>query len=111
VADGLIGCWRHGSRFDLTTGELTGPTATRPVPAYPIQVADGALFKSSSQLRHAAPSRPREEEPSWPLHTTYAYTNGHLRLAPHRRTDRSHRPTSTGCCCGRWPSGQRRCWP
>ena len=27
-------CWLHGSRFDVRTGEPSGPPATRPVPVY-----------------------------------------------------------------------------
>jgi 3-phenylpropionate/trans-cinnamate dioxygenase ferredoxin subunit len=27
-------CWLHGSRFDLRTGEPSGPPASRPVPVY-----------------------------------------------------------------------------
>ncbi len=31
-------CWLHGSRFDLRTGEPSGPPATRPVPVYLVTV-------------------------------------------------------------------------
>ena len=27
-------CWLHGSRFDVSTGEPSGPPASRPVPVY-----------------------------------------------------------------------------
>jgi 3-phenylpropionate/trans-cinnamate dioxygenase ferredoxin component len=37
-------CWLHGSRFDLKTGDPTGPPATRPVPVYPVEVRDGEVF-------------------------------------------------------------------
>jgi len=30
----FIECWLHGSRFDLRTGEPTGPPAVEPVPVY-----------------------------------------------------------------------------
>ena len=33
-----IECWLHGSRFDLRTGEPTGPPATEPVPVYPLKI-------------------------------------------------------------------------
>ena len=33
-----IECWLHGSRFDLRTGQPSGPPATDPVPVYPVQV-------------------------------------------------------------------------
>ena len=31
-------CWLHGSRFDVRTGEPSGPPATRPVPVYFVKV-------------------------------------------------------------------------
>lgn len=34
VADGAIECWLHGSRFDLATGRVLSPPATRPVAVY-----------------------------------------------------------------------------
>lgn len=40
VADGAIECWLHGSRFDLRTGEPSGPPAWEPVRTYPTTVAD-----------------------------------------------------------------------
>jgi 3-phenylpropionate/trans-cinnamate dioxygenase ferredoxin subunit len=40
VADGTIECWLHGSRFDLRTGEPSGPPAWEPVPTYPTTVAE-----------------------------------------------------------------------
>jgi 3-phenylpropionate/trans-cinnamate dioxygenase ferredoxin subunit len=44
VADGAIECWLHGSRFDLRTGEPSGPPAWEPVPTYPTTVApDGTV--------------------------------------------------------------------
>ena len=39
-----IECELHGSRFDLRTGEPTGPPATRPVPVYPTTVLDGEVY-------------------------------------------------------------------
>lgn len=45
-------CWLHGSRFDLRTGEPTGLPATVPVPVYPVEIADGFVFVSTT------PSRP-----------------------------------------------------
>ena len=32
-------CWLHGSRFDLRTGNPSGPPATEPVPVYPVESA------------------------------------------------------------------------
>jgi len=37
-------CWLHGSRFDLRTGDPSGPPATRPVPVYPVSVEGDRVF-------------------------------------------------------------------
>jgi 3-phenylpropionate/trans-cinnamate dioxygenase ferredoxin subunit len=37
-------CWLHGSRFDLRTGQPSGPPATRPVPVYPVSVEGDTVF-------------------------------------------------------------------
>lgn len=34
----LIECWLHGSRFDVRTGEPTGPPAVLPVDTYAIRI-------------------------------------------------------------------------
>jgi len=39
-------CWLHGSRFDLRTGQPSGPPATEPVPVYPVEVRDGDVYLS-----------------------------------------------------------------
>ncbi len=31
-------CWLHGSRFDLRTGDPTGPPATVPIAVYPVKI-------------------------------------------------------------------------
>lgn len=36
-------CWKHGSQFDLRTGEPLSLPATRPVPVYPVRVVDGRV--------------------------------------------------------------------
>ena len=36
-----IECWKHGSTFDLKTGEPQSLPATKPVPVYPVRVVDG----------------------------------------------------------------------
>ncbi|MBO0868999.1 MAG: non-heme iron oxygenase ferredoxin subunit [Micromonosporaceae bacterium] len=41
-----VECWLHGSRFDLRTGEPTGPPATQPVPTFPVEIRDGFVFVS-----------------------------------------------------------------
>jgi 3-phenylpropionate/trans-cinnamate dioxygenase ferredoxin subunit len=38
-----IECWKHGSLFDLRTGEALTLPATRPVPVYDLVVDDGDL--------------------------------------------------------------------
>lgn len=44
VWDGAVECPRHGSEFDLSTGEPACLPATRPVPVYPVEIADGVAF-------------------------------------------------------------------
>jgi 3-phenylpropionate/trans-cinnamate dioxygenase ferredoxin subunit len=44
VENGTVECWLHGSRFDLRTGTPTGLPATRPVPVYPVKLADGNIY-------------------------------------------------------------------
>jgi 3-phenylpropionate/trans-cinnamate dioxygenase ferredoxin component len=44
VDDCTLECWLHGSRFDLRTGEPTGPPAVTPVPIYPVEVRDGDVY-------------------------------------------------------------------
>jgi 3-phenylpropionate/trans-cinnamate dioxygenase ferredoxin subunit len=39
-------CGLHGSRFDLRTGQPSGPPATEPVPVYPVEVRDGDIYVS-----------------------------------------------------------------
>ena len=39
-------CWKHGSTFDLNTGEPTVLPATRPVPVYEIEVREGSVVVS-----------------------------------------------------------------
>jgi len=47
VVGGEIECWLHGSRFDLRTGEPSGPPAWQPVPTYKTTVtADGTVAVS-----------------------------------------------------------------
>jgi len=39
-----IECWKHGSTFDLRTGEPQSLPATKPVPVYEVVVEDGEVF-------------------------------------------------------------------
>ena len=41
--DKQLECWKHGSGFDLDTGEPTSLPATRPVPVYEVRVVDGEV--------------------------------------------------------------------
>jgi len=38
VEECALECWKHGSSFDLHTGEPLSLPATRPVPVYPVTV-------------------------------------------------------------------------
>jgi 3-phenylpropionate/trans-cinnamate dioxygenase ferredoxin subunit len=38
VAEGTIECWLHGSRFDLATGRVLSPPATRAVAVYGVRI-------------------------------------------------------------------------
>lgn len=42
--NGCIECPRHGSEFDLATGDPSSLPATTPVPVYETRVEDGVLF-------------------------------------------------------------------
>jgi 3-phenylpropionate/trans-cinnamate dioxygenase ferredoxin subunit len=39
-----VECPRHGSEFDITTGEPHSLPATRPVPTYEVAIEDGTVF-------------------------------------------------------------------
>jgi 3-phenylpropionate/trans-cinnamate dioxygenase ferredoxin subunit len=41
-------CWLHGSRFDVRTGEPTGPPATEPVPTYPVKIEGDDVYVALS---------------------------------------------------------------
>lgn len=36
-------CWKHGSTFDLRTGEPRSLPATKPIAVYPVRVEDGVV--------------------------------------------------------------------
>ena len=50
-----IECWLHGSRFDLRTGEPTGPPAVSAVPVYRSASRARATTPSSSSTRCPPP--------------------------------------------------------
>ncbi|HEY4584729.1 MAG TPA: non-heme iron oxygenase ferredoxin subunit [Acidimicrobiia bacterium] len=39
-----VECPRHGSEFDLRTGEPSSLPATRPVPVYEVRIEDGNVY-------------------------------------------------------------------
>ncbi len=41
--DGTLECWKHGSTFDLVTGQPTCLPAMKPVPTYDATVVDGVI--------------------------------------------------------------------
>ena len=48
--DKAIECWRHGAQFDLTTGEPLTLPATRAVPTYVVEVVDGEVQLTISEV-------------------------------------------------------------
>lgn len=40
----VITCPRHGAQFDIRDGRVLSMPATRPTPAYPIEVKDGEVY-------------------------------------------------------------------
>lgn len=44
VFDTEVECPRHGSAFDITTGEVLNLPATQPVPVYDVKVEDGVVY-------------------------------------------------------------------
>lgn len=44
VEDGVIECYRHGSRFDLETGHVLNPPAVRPVTVFPVVIDEGDVY-------------------------------------------------------------------
>jgi 3-phenylpropionate/trans-cinnamate dioxygenase ferredoxin subunit len=51
VFDGAVECPRHGSEFDLTTGEPGSFPATKPVPVYDASVEDGDVYLTVEDVR------------------------------------------------------------
>jgi len=49
VFDGAVECPRHGSEFDLTTGEPGSFPATKPVAVYAAEVDAGDVFVTLTQ--------------------------------------------------------------
>jgi 3-phenylpropionate/trans-cinnamate dioxygenase ferredoxin component len=45
-------CPKHGSTFDLKTGEPVTLPATQPVPVYAVDVADGIVTVTAEEVSH-----------------------------------------------------------
>ncbi|MEU8821013.1 non-heme iron oxygenase ferredoxin subunit [Actinoplanes sp. NPDC048796] len=43
----MLECWLHGSRFDVRTGEPSGPPAFEPVATFPVEIRDGDIYVST----------------------------------------------------------------
>jgi len=50
-------CWLHGSRFDVRTGDPSGPPATVPVAVYPVRIDGDDVYVNT---RGAAPLDPMD---------------------------------------------------
>ena len=44
-----VECPRHGSEFDVTTGEPGSFPATQPVPTYEVEIVDGDVFVTADE--------------------------------------------------------------
>ena len=44
LAGSVVTCPWHGSRFDVTSGQVVGPPARRPVQTYQTRIQDEAVF-------------------------------------------------------------------
>ena len=54
VFDGAVECPRHGSEFDLRTGEPTSFPATRPVPVYDAEIDGSDVFVTVEPIEGGA---------------------------------------------------------
>ena len=53
VFDLSVECPRHGSEFDLRTGEPGSFPATRPVAVYEVEIVDGEVFTTVEPIEEA----------------------------------------------------------
>jgi 3-phenylpropionate/trans-cinnamate dioxygenase ferredoxin subunit len=53
--DTEVECPRHGASFDITTGEPDTLPATRPVPVYDVEIADGDVYLTLEPVVEEAP--------------------------------------------------------
>jgi 3-phenylpropionate/trans-cinnamate dioxygenase ferredoxin subunit len=52
-------CWLHGSRFDIRTGDPSGPPATVPIAVYPVKIEGDEVYVATPP----GPATPRHREP------------------------------------------------
>lgn len=50
VFDCIVECPRHGSEFDLRTGDALSLPATKPVPVYPVGIEDGSVYLTLEEV-------------------------------------------------------------
>ena len=86
-----IECWKHGSLFDLRTGEPLSLPATRPTPVYEAKVVDGRVVVDLVTLRHELRDRRPARRRRWPRHPA-----GHRPRGAQRRGPRRHGPERVG---------------
>ena len=55
VEDDQIECAKHGSMFDLATGEPESLPAIRPIPTYAVKISGGAVWVDIEQQTNDAP--------------------------------------------------------
>ena len=49
VEDCTVECWLHGSRFDLRTGDPSGPPATTPIAVHTVKIEGDDVYVALSQ--------------------------------------------------------------
>jgi nitrite reductase/ring-hydroxylating ferredoxin subunit len=49
IEDQTIECWLHGSRFDLRTGEPSGPPAIVPIAVHTVRIEGDEVFVALSE--------------------------------------------------------------
>lgn len=54
IFDHTVECPRHGSEFDVRTGEPGSLPATRPVPVYALEIVDGEIFTTVEPIEEEA---------------------------------------------------------
>ncbi|MPZ72959.1 MAG: Rieske 2Fe-2S domain-containing protein [Nitriliruptorales bacterium] len=55
IDDNTIECAKHGSAFDLDTGDPESLPAVKPIPVYACELRDGAVWVDQADQRNDAP--------------------------------------------------------